>query len=39
MKFIKKKADSEKTLRHSIYTLNCILGYIEVPKLFRVINS
>ena len=31
MKFIKKKSDSLKKLRHSIYTLNCVVGYIEVP--------
>lgn len=39
MKFIKKKSDSGKSIRHNIYALNCILGYIEIPKMFRVINS
>ena len=39
MKFIKKKDDSSKSLSHSIYTLNCVLGFIEIPFMFKLINS
>ncbi len=31
MKFIKKKNESPKQLRHQIYALDCTFGYIEIP--------